>query len=56
MDDPPANWDQQDEDSNSMQQTANRFTSLNVNAIEFVPTTAWPMALAIDIDTTRPRT
>lgn len=38
MDDPPASWDQQDEDSNSIRQATNKLTSLNVNAVEFVPT------------------
>lgn len=36
MDDPPASWDQQDEDS--IRQATSKLTALNVNAIEFVPT------------------
>lgn len=38
MDDPPANWDQQDDESNALRQATSKFTALNVNAMEFVPT------------------
>ncbi|CAF3978280.1 unnamed protein product, partial [Rotaria sordida] len=37
MDEPPANWDQQDEENPSVSSTTTKFANLNVNAIEFIP-------------------
>lgn len=37
MDEPPANWDQQEEENPSISLTTTKLSGLNVNAIEFVP-------------------
>lgn len=37
MAEPPANWDQQDDDHPTIASTTNRLGGLNVNAMEFVP-------------------
>ena len=38
MAEPPANWDQQDDDASGLAAAANKLGRLNVNAMEFVPT------------------
>lgn len=38
MDEPPANWDQQEEETIPVSSTTFKLSGLNVNAIEFVPT------------------
>jgi hypothetical protein len=37
MDEPPASWDQQEEENPSISSTTTKLASLNVNAIEFIP-------------------
>jgi len=37
MDDPPASWDQQEEENPSESSTITKFGALNINAVEFVP-------------------
>lgn len=37
MAEPPANWDQQDDDQSTVSSAANKLSALNVNATEFVP-------------------
>ncbi|CAF2619762.1 unnamed protein product [Rotaria sp. Silwood2] len=37
MDEPPANWDQQDEENPSVSSATTTFSGLNVNAVEFIP-------------------
>lgn len=38
MAEPPASWDQQDDESSTLSSIATKLGSLNVNATEFVPT------------------
>jgi hypothetical protein len=37
MDEPPASWDQQEEENPSISSTTTKFVGLNINATEFVP-------------------
>ncbi len=37
MSEPPASWDQQEEENPSISSTIKNFSGLNVNAVEFVP-------------------
>ena len=37
MAEPPASWDQQEDDQSTVSSAANKLSALNVNAMEFVP-------------------
>jgi hypothetical protein len=38
MEEPPANWDQQEDENSTLSSTTSNLGRLNVNAMEFVPT------------------
>lgn len=45
MDEPPANWDQQDDENPSISSTTTKLSGLNVNAVEFIPSFGTGFAL-----------
>jgi hypothetical protein len=51
MAEPPASWDQQDDENSTLSSTTSKLGRLNVNAMEFVPTFGSGFSLAPKVPT-----
>jgi hypothetical protein len=56
MAEPPASWDQQEEDTSALSLAASKFANLNVNATEFVPSFGTGFSSAAKVPAAPPST